>query len=399
LQREPGLPPGGGGHGKIAMTPAAPPERAYATIDLMRFLAALAVVWNHVWNLVALPTADMGPLWKLVFQSAGFGQDAVRIFFVISGYWITSTILRRMDSGDWSWPTYMIDRLSRLMIVLVPCLAIGLCLDSLGRHVFEWRTYSSLDFIERSDFDVGANLDAATLAGNLLFLQNIWFEPFGSNFPLWSLANEFWYYVWFPAIVLAVRGRFSFFSILTIATLVLFARSNVFEGFFIWLLGAAVCIGTRRLAAPACSIPRVWRNIIVWSAFVAFAASLGAVHLWPQTWLVDGLVSGVGFSMFLAAVILFDVGAPRITAPLSRFGAEASFSLYLLHFPLVLFMLSLITLDGPQPASGPGLLLALGLVLMALIASYAFSLATERRTDALRRRMRELTVSAPPKLG
>ena len=38
-------------------------------------------------------------LWRVVYQSAGFGPDAVRVFFVISGYWITASIMRKIDAG------------------------------------------------------------------------------------------------------------------------------------------------------------------------------------------------------------------------------------------------------------------------------------------------------------
>ena len=78
------------------MQPAAAPTNGYLTVDLMRFLAAVTVVWAHVWG-VLTPFDDTATgVWKAVYISAGFGQDAVRVFFIISGYWITASIMRKI---------------------------------------------------------------------------------------------------------------------------------------------------------------------------------------------------------------------------------------------------------------------------------------------------------------
>jgi peptidoglycan/LPS O-acetylase OafA/YrhL len=42
------------------------------------------------------------------------------------------------------------------------------------------------------------NYTATTFVGNLAFLQTIAVPIFGTNGPMWSLANEFWYYLIFP---------------------------------------------------------------------------------------------------------------------------------------------------------------------------------------------------------
>jgi len=371
------------------------PENAYRSMDLIRFLAALAVVWNHVWNLTAVPADEMGPFWRLVFQSAGFGQDAVRIFFVVSGYWIASTILRRLEASQWSWSGYLTDRMTRLMIVLVPCLILGLCLDMAGRYVFEFESYRSLNFIDRRDFDIASTLNAGTFLGNLLFLQNIYVEPFGSNFPLWSLANEFWYYVWFPAILLLRRRSVSVLTVLTGVTLLAFVNTNVFEGFFIWLLGAGVCFLTRSQGMALSASSTMVKGASVGAAFLLFAASLVLIRLFPMSWLADGLLTAAAFSLFLATLVLFDVGPPRQFSILSQYGAQASFSLYLVHFPVVLFTLAVLGLAHPMPPTAGVLALAVFLAGLALCVSYLFSLATERQTGKAREWIRARLAAFP----
>jgi peptidoglycan/LPS O-acetylase OafA/YrhL len=44
------------------------------------------------------------------------------------------------------------------------------------------------------------HLGPEVLLGNLVFLQAILVPTWGSNGPLWSLAFEFWFYIWFPTL-------------------------------------------------------------------------------------------------------------------------------------------------------------------------------------------------------
>ena len=53
------------------------------------------------------------------------------------------------------------------------------------------------------------HLDAATFWGNLVFLQTILVPTYGTNALLWSLANEFWYYMLFPLLAVLIHGWYS----------------------------------------------------------------------------------------------------------------------------------------------------------------------------------------------
>src|SRR5262249_12503618 len=54
---------------------------------------------------------------------------------------------------------------------------------------------------------VSQRLDLASFLGSIGFLQGIATQPFGSNFPVWSVVCEFWFYALFPLLLLAAtRG-------------------------------------------------------------------------------------------------------------------------------------------------------------------------------------------------
>ncbi len=79
--------------------------------------------------------------------------------------------------------------------------------------------------------------------GNLLFLQTIAAPTFGTNVPLWSLANEFWYYFMVPIAWLALAGRSKITVraaalVIAIIAIALFPLPLVILG-LIWVFGTA----------------------------------------------------------------------------------------------------------------------------------------------------------------
>lgn len=377
------------------MQPAAAPTNGYLTVDLMRFLAAVTVVWAHVWG-VLTPFDDTATgVWKAVYISAGFGQDAVRVFFIISGYWITASILRKSGKGSWTWPSYFIDRFSRLWLVLIPALLIGLALDYSGRFVLDLPRYSDFDFVTMKDVDIATSLTPEAFFGNLTFLQTVYVPTFGSNAPLWSLTNEFWYYIWFPALLFMFRGKLSIMTLVTLATMVLFYNSGVTSAFLIWLLGSAVYVVTNRIGATWRTKPALVRNSAVAASLALFLVTLAATHLWSVSWLVDGLIVGIGFSILLTVIIAFDVGIPKILHSGSAYGAKASYSLYLIHFPLMLFLASTV-FAGQVFVAGPfALMAAIGLTLALVAFGWLFGMATEAHTGKVRNYLSSLLLRDP----
>ncbi|WP_415769973.1 hypothetical protein [Pseudomonas sp. LB3P38] len=82
---------------------------------------------------------------------------------------------------------------------------------------------------------------------NALFLARIVEPMFGTNMSLWSLTNEFWYYLLLPALatIHIFNGKRLVFSISVLAVLgtVIYMLSNPIDFliyFAIWFLGAAV---------------------------------------------------------------------------------------------------------------------------------------------------------------
>ncbi|MBK6801577.1 MAG: acyltransferase family protein [Novosphingobium sp.] len=158
-----------------AVAPA--PRGAFFWADVLRFVAAMLVVMEHSRDLLFLTLVEVSNLsvpWKVFYFLTGFGNEAVIVFFVLSGFWITSAVSRRIERTDF-WRTYLIDRLSRLLIVLVPVLMLGAVLDLTSIHLLGSQyvdVTSGALTVQRPVID---SLGPGVLIGNLLFLQKLVF--------------------------------------------------------------------------------------------------------------------------------------------------------------------------------------------------------------------------------
>jgi peptidoglycan/LPS O-acetylase OafA/YrhL len=89
--------------------------------------------------------------------------------------------------------------------VLVPALVLGVLWDRSGIELVGSGGIYSGSVPNASILStVLPSLRWPVFFGNLFFLQTIAVPSLGSNGPLWSLSNEFWYYIMFPLGLLAL---------------------------------------------------------------------------------------------------------------------------------------------------------------------------------------------------
>lgn len=151
-------------------------------------------------------------LYHAGFKSFSGGFIGVDIFFVISGYLITTIILNDMDSGKFSIVNFYERRARRILPVLF--FVILCCLP------FAWIWLMPNYYKEFSD-----SLSAvATFSSNILFWRESGYFATGADLkPLlhtWSLAVEEQYYVIFPLILMLLyklRKRWIFGFLMIVA--------------------------------------------------------------------------------------------------------------------------------------------------------------------------------------
>lgn len=379
-----------------APTTGAPGESLFPSdhLDLMRGLAALMVLLWHWRNLYFVDFDPAGATWpaRIFYFLTGFGHEAVMVFFVLSGYFIGASVLKAVGAGRWSWKQYLLNRSTRLYVVLIPALVLGACWDSLGMALFGDRTFYSGDLARWGrviiDFPVAERLTWPVGLGNALFLQDIHVPPFGSNGPLWSLSYEWWYYMLFPLLILlgapGSLGRKAFQLALLVAIVALVGK-KVLAYFAVWLLGAALAYAGfgKRPPIQARPIVRALVLILGIGAFFA-AATLSRGHFLPLG-LVGDAVVGVGFTACLAAMLatLRPTGS-RAYAAIAGSLAGMSYTLYLVHTPWLIFMHGAVGGGRRWPLDAPHLAAALAVLLATLAYAYMVAALTEKHTQRVR---------------
>lgn len=357
---------------------------ASVLLDLMRGIAAFIVCLEHWRNLLYVDYWHINShraLFALPYVITSAGRQAVVIFFVLSGFLISGSIFRLTQRGQWNWRLYMTHRLVRLWIVLIPALILGAVLDLAGIRSHLAPALYAGQTGTHVLVDVADSLHFSTFVGNLFFLQGIMVKTFGSNGPLWSLAYEFWYYVFFPSAFLVFRRGTP--MIVRIVSAVAFLACAWFVGrdillvFPLWLLGTVLAL------VPA---PRVGVRLRV----IVIIVYCPLFFILAKTSLVSGVLSDyiLGAATF---ALLWSLLAAKSAAPanrrvaISRIAARFSYTLYLVHVPF-LVLLAAATEGESRWQPDVGHLLA-GTAELLMVIGYAFAIATltEFQTDHVRR--------------
>ena len=245
-----------------------------AEIDGLRALAVLPVILFHA-----------GFEW---FSGGFVGVD---VFFVISGYLITTIIISEMAEGKFSIVNFYERRARRILPALFFVMAA--CLP----FAWLWLTPTDLQ-------DFGQSLVAVSaFSSNILFsLESGYFNPFSETKPLlhtWSLAVEEQFYILFPVLML-LMWRFGIKWILILLSFI-----------FVLSLGVAHW-GTSYTANPTITsasfylLPtRAWELLIgVFSAlFLKYRSHLKSLPI-NQAFSLAGLI------MIFYSILVFDKSIP-----------------------------------------------------------------------------------------
>jgi peptidoglycan/LPS O-acetylase OafA/YrhL len=357
--------------------------RASVLLDLLRGLAALLVLLEHWRNLLfcdyrQVPSHKV--LWIPAYLLTAAGHQAVVIFFVLSGYLIGGSIFRALAQGRWSWASYATHRLVRLWVVILPGLVLCTLCDTLGMKLHRApELYGGLSSNHMTP-NVLATLTPRAFLGNLLFLQGVRVPMYGSDGALWSLANEFWYYVLFPVAVFAAR-RGSIWRRVGWACLFLavcwFVKLPILIGFPTWLMGVALL----RLGSAKADDRLRWALGTGYALLVFFLARFRPLqNVWGD------LLLGVATVVLLRTLLSATEKARSDAAWVrwSRFLARGSFTLYVVHTPVLVLLTSLIVGDGKYLPSFAHIGVALLALVFTVVLAYALAYVTEFRTDRIR---------------
>ena len=368
-------------------------ERASVHLDMARGVAALAVLVGHVRGLFFVEYHDLlrhSPLVSAFYAATALGHQAVIVFFVLSGFFIVSSIADSFEQRKWSWTAYLVNRITRLSLVLIPSLILCWILDRIGMAMAASAPLYRHPVANLFTDSIASLETFRNFIGNLFYLQGILVQPFGSNAPLWSLSYEFWYYIIFPLALCALVKRYrpsARIAYLVLAILVTwFVGHTIALYFLVWLLGGAIAISRAVKWSPA----RFPGAIITTAIPFVLALGLSVAHPLNSPFLTDAIVA-LAFGLWTYAV----VEAPEksmlaLYAKPARLFAGFSYTLYLTHFPIVFLLRSRIIGSRVWNLTFIHFVYALLITAVATLVAYLLALGTETKTAAARRKVMSL---------
>lgn len=269
----------------------------------------------------------------LFWQLGPYMDDAVVVFFVLSGYVISHVVHNKENSAT----RYFIARAARIYSVAFPALCLTFILDYIGKSLNPASYSSTWGYVD-------GNVLWQFLSG-LFFINQFWFNKvsIGSMLPYWSLGYEVWYYIIFGLLYFGTGSA----RMLAIGVILLIAGPNIAILLPIWMLGYYSYQSSTYLKIGFnLSIFLFLSSIVFYLLFNTYGRSwiIEIDSAWPildeKNTLRRYIIAFI-FSLNLIGVAGVSTrlkAFPKSAERLIHWLAGATFSIYLFHLPVAQFL-------------------------------------------------------------
>jgi peptidoglycan/LPS O-acetylase OafA/YrhL len=332
------------------------------TLDLLRAVAAQMVCVGHgISFFIPALRPDRLPL----MQNVG-----VLIFFVLSGFLIAYVLIERSKSPEYNFWQFLIGRFARIYSALLPALIVVAVID--GFVIY--RTGAPT---------IARYYDWPTLLANLLMLENYrgvflqssahW-SSFGSDSPLWTLAIEWHIYLFVGTIFFMGARPRSIPYLIPIAFLFGQSPAHYLLGslqedgvgrglFLLWIGGSYLFLISQRIR-----LSKTFSIFLFAVAGVAYLCFTKTGHEYNFLTYPALLIVIFGLIQFTQHTTVFSRSKLERVI---RFVAGYSFTLYLVHYTIMMAVVNL--------WPGSGVYRFLSAVVAANVVACAIAVPTEMR--------------------
>jgi peptidoglycan/LPS O-acetylase OafA/YrhL len=325
------------------------PAHRNPRIDILRGVAILMVMILHfsdtyrLWHTSPLQTAFGGPA---VFAVIGWSNFGVALFFVISGYLITTNALNRYGAlCHIPLRSFYVQRLARLEPLLLIALAIIVTLGLFGLAPFKQPDKSTADIL------LGA-FSVLTFWHNIL-MQRLGYFHYCLNI-YWSLSVEDMFYLIFPIACILLRKTWLIAALcLILIAIAPWYRAHHMHSDIVYLYANVSCFDAIAigclcaLAAPHITLqPRT-------ALILRIGGTIAIIALWLNGFGDDRKVYSFTLLALAAAILILASRTrppPKSTdtppARAIRWLGRHSYDLYLFHIIILATMRDIIRYDA-----------------------------------------------------
>lgn len=394
---------------------SAPPEPSTISktgksfIAMARWMAALVVVLAHLrailfvgWD--ALPAGAHNIAVATFYALTSFSHEAVIVFFVLSGFLVGGVNFDRALRGRFDAGSYGIDRFTRIYVTLLPALVLTVVADQVGMRMLDWTGYydgTNPLMAERFVPAIQAKQGASIFLGNLFMIQPVYVPVLGSNFPLWSLSYEVWFYFWFGLLAsAAISKSWLAKALLLIGTL---ALGWLFQWLALFYL-AIWCLGIIAALWPLWPKGIVGPLVGLCASFALAASGFTDMTVGDLSINLSDIPLSISFAWLLHGMKDSRSQFLDRMEPANQRLSDFSYSLYVIHFPLILLVSGALSAmlglaralpNGLVPTDARSGIVYIGTVAVVVLAAFCFSWLFERRTPIVRRWLKQLTLRRP----
>ena len=299
------------------------------TLVYLRGFCAFAVVLGHSRFLnkqVDISSGySLGWFERLILLPTSLAEEAVSVFFLISGFLVGQQTFERVKLKEFSWGRFLIDRLSRYWTVLLPGLVI---------------TYLFSKISVTSDVSFNSKKIFYEAFCNCFFLMSARCSPFQNNNSLWSLGYEFFFYLIFALVINAAfspnyKKKISYL-ILTLIIIALFGP-NILILMPAWLFGFFISLIYQKTKILVFLKNKKNRVII----YILFGLSFFLPNILNLSQFNTIIMSAISVSpIFLILITVlrdWKFQSKTINLFLIYLG-NTSFSIYVFHVPIIQFI-------------------------------------------------------------
>jgi peptidoglycan/LPS O-acetylase OafA/YrhL len=301
-------------------------ENTSIGLDLIRAISAQTVLIGHGISFMGIA------MWLHPPNFPWIQEVAVVIFFLLSGLVITYSTFGKLNFIEYNFKQFFLERFSRIYTAYIPIIFLIAVLDTFYLYYlnginlynsYNLRTFI-LNLVMLQDFPVFQTYQSALSV-----------TSFGTARPFWTLAVEWWIYMFFGWLILGIRdikNKIFYYIILLFLSIVPIYNCVAGRGDglgLFWVFGFAIVVLLNR---------RVNKNLANKSlSFFLFFIILAIIREYFVRIAYDRI-----FALFLGGALYFLIihlnksrfKFPQLVKKSIRWWADYSFSLYLLHYSI-----------------------------------------------------------------